>query len=159
MDFRSWKEKTACVTPSQGRHSVGQSQGQGQGGQHSEEGSLGGSVWLPRVHICLYSTGSGLSSRRSGGTGGVWWFEAASTLSACGTHSLYRSRASGWGGGWTTLHPVWRAAKVVVPACPRAGTQTDAEPPGLPGSTWCWGKMWPANPSPAGALWESHGPA
>lgn len=34
-DFRSWKEKTACVTPQPGGHRARQGQGQGRGGQHS----------------------------------------------------------------------------------------------------------------------------
>lgn len=71
--------------PRQGGQGVGQSQGQGRSGQCSGVGSLGGSAWPPRVHICLYSTGSGLSSCCSGGTGGVWWYEAASALPARGT--------------------------------------------------------------------------
>lgn len=133
VDLRSWKERTAGVTPRQGRQGgqgAGQSQGQGRSGQRSGAGSLEGSAWPPRVHICLYSTGSGLSSCRSGGTGAVWQCEAASALPARGTHGLYRSRASSWGGDWTMLHPKWQVAKVVVPTCPTAGTWSDVEPPG-----------------------------
>jgi len=51
----------------------------------AREGSLGGSVWPPQLHICLCSAGSGLSSHGSDGTSGVWRCEAASALPACGT--------------------------------------------------------------------------